>query len=172
MREPLGAQLVRQALMPLGVLAAWVVVLFWLIASLGDTADWVDHTDRVIAEIGQLESGVLGQMAAARGYFVTAHEPYVSIYAEEGRIESSVATLQQLVSDTPPQIARVRNIAGLVGEWRKVADAEIALVRAGRSPAEMLRAEAEPLERAIRGGLLEMRLVEERLREQRVSRAA
>jgi signal transduction histidine kinase len=154
------------------VFAIWVTVLVWLISSLAATADWVDHTDQVLAAISRLESQAFGEIVAVRGYLISGSDNFLKGYESPEKFERAAASLRGLVRDNPRQQARVAEYRDSWRAWREVADAEIAARRQGLDYASLMRDRAEPLERRMRSTADVMRSDEEHLRIERVSRDA
>ena len=176
MRSPapspsLASHLVLMALLPVAVFAVWVGVLVWLIGSLAGTAQWVDHTDQVLAEISRLESRAFGHLVSVRGYLVTGSESFLASTASDADVARSLTALRTLTRDNPGQQQRIAGFEDTWRQWRDVANAEIATHKAGGDVAQLLRERAEPLERAMRNAAREMRGVEEQLRVTRVDEA-
>jgi signal transduction histidine kinase len=154
------------------VFAVWVAVLVWLIGSLAQTSEWVDHTDQVLAGVARLESQVFGEIVAVRGFLVTESESFLRQYPPRERTERSAAALRGLVRDNPAQQQRLTAYLDAWRGWRDVADAEIAARRANGDVARLMRDEAEPLEQTMRRTAEAMRIEEERLRLERAADAA
>ncbi len=98
------------------------VVIFFSVNSLQNTSKWVEHTHKVIANGNQLvaemvnmETGMRGFLAAGKDEFL---EPYD--YGQEN-FKNLMAATQQLVSDNPPQVARLKAIEEQAGQWLAMA---------------------------------------------------
>ena len=168
----LATHLVLLALLPVAVFAVWVAVLVWLIGSLAGTAEWVDHTDQVLAGVSRLESRAFGEIVAVRGYLVTGSDSFLRGFQAPHDVERTASALRSLVQDNSPQQERVTAFRNAWRAWRDVADAEIAARQSGGDVARMMREQAEPLEQTMRRVADEMRGEEERLRIERVRRAS
>ena len=83
---------------------------------LRESFDWVDHADRVLLQVGLLQSNVEKVVAAARSYAVTG-EPAAADLLTQSReaLPGRLAALQKLVADNPDQLHRTDTIADLIG---------------------------------------------------------
>ena len=129
-----------------------------------ESADWVDHTQRVLQAAAELDAAVLLLDASQRALLVTAAGEFrrdrdEAIQALRGRS----AALLRLTADNPAQQARSRSIAGQAERLVVVAQENEAAVRANRrAPADVLESsEARANSAAIRTTLTALR-VEER----------
>ena len=160
------------ALLPVAVFAVWVAVLVWLIGSLAQTAERVDHTDQVISEISRLESQVYAEIVAVRGFLIGGSDRFLRDYQSPDQIERAVSALHGLIRDNAAQQERLTAYRDTWRAWRKAADAEIAARRSGGDIAPTLADEVDPLEQRMRQVAATLRAEEERLRVARVARAS
>jgi signal transduction histidine kinase len=164
-------RLVVQAILPLVVMAAWVLILVWQIRQLVDTAKWVEHTDQVLAALHQLEGTVDRHVAAVRGYLLTGDAALLAPYNDAAAFTDAADQVAVLTADNPPQVQRMREVAAAYSRWRAVATEQIAAARA-RAPDAASVHRAEAIHVQTRSGFAAMRRVEERLRTERTGRAA
>jgi methyl-accepting chemotaxis protein len=126
-----------------------IVILRALTQSI-HTSERVDHTQQVIAKANGLIRAVGVAVGGSRGFAVTGDETFLSSY-NQGVSDSKRAgtDLRQLVSDNPPQVARVDRMSELLNRWlNEVSEPQIEAVRAGN------QAEAARLVRTVGGPLI------------------
>jgi methyl-accepting chemotaxis protein len=114
-----------------------------------DTAERVAHTQEVIANANALIQDFTSEVGAVRGYAMTADDSFLAPYNEAvSNSKRTAAELRQLVSDNPPQVARVDRMSELVGRYgAEVSDPLVAAARAGRraEAVRLVRTEGAPL---------------------------
>jgi PAS domain S-box-containing protein len=77
-------------------------------------AGWVLHTEQVRYQLARITQLVAEAQAAAQSYALIGDEPSLSSYREaDAALGPEIRTLQQLVSDNPPQVA----LAGQLAAW-------------------------------------------------------
>jgi signal transduction histidine kinase len=108
---------------PLLLLVVLGAALVAQVRALVDAAEWVDHTDEVIATASRLERLCVDMETGERGYLLM-HDPAFRAPYDNGRREfgSALQTLAVLVSDNPPQRARVDAIRAAIGRWIPIAE--------------------------------------------------
>ncbi|MGA3092734.1 MAG: CHASE3 domain-containing protein [Terriglobales bacterium] len=80
---------------------------------------WVDHTDQVIGVAYQLQGLIINMENALRGHVNTGEEEFLQPYNEaKSTIDSRFEVLDRLVSDNPPQQARLATIRSRFDQWR------------------------------------------------------
>jgi signal transduction histidine kinase/DNA-binding response OmpR family regulator/CHASE3 domain sensor protein len=123
----------RNIALPIGAglttAAVFVALLFYLLSAM----DWLDHSERVVADSNDLIKIAVDRESGMRGYLITGDESYLAPY-ELGRASfaAKLATLTDLVSDNPPQIERLKRIGALEAQWDGIAGQLITLRRANR----------------------------------------
>jgi len=154
----LRRRLVVAAGLPVVVMFVWVVILLWQISQLSETGQWVDHTDQVLSQVHRAEADAAQRSADVRAFLLT-RSPELLADLSTRQANLTFETLAQLTSDNPPQQARVQAAEEMYERWWSVAQAEIAMLRAGQDPAELVRTQAVPAERALRQRLDQIRSV-------------
>ncbi|WP_213765256.1 response regulator [Caballeronia sp. dw_19] len=123
----------RNIALPIGAglttAAVFVALLFYLLSAM----DWLDHSERVVADSNDLIKIAVDRESGMRGYLITGDESYLAPY-ELGRASfaAKLATLTDLVSDNPPQIERLKRIGALEAQWDGIAGQLITLRRANQ----------------------------------------
>jgi two-component system cell cycle sensor histidine kinase/response regulator CckA len=114
--------LTRSVVLPLVLMMVLAGVLLWQIKRLIDAAQWVDHTDQVIAQANNVRTLLSDMESGQRGYLLAGNlqfmEPYTKAMPE---IDPSFERLRRLVSDNPPQVERLTEIQSLSRQWRDYA---------------------------------------------------
>jgi PAS domain S-box-containing protein len=110
--------LTRAVLLPLVLTAALAGLFLWQISRLLDATRWVEHTDEVISQADDTLKLLVDLETGVRGYLVTDRRDYLEPYERAApRVGPALDELKRLVSDNPPQVARVEEIRRLHGEW-------------------------------------------------------
>lgn len=87
------------------------------IAILVENNAWVDHTQTVLVEVGQLDSLVTRSESAQRGYLITGDTAYLQTYDEAlQRIPESIGRLRSLTQDNNIQQQRLDALQPKIGE--------------------------------------------------------
>ncbi|HTA21851.1 MAG TPA: CHASE3 domain-containing protein [Polyangia bacterium] len=112
---------------PLLLLVVLAAALVAQVRALVDATEWIDHTDEVIATASRLERLCVDMETGVRGYLLM-HDPVFRAPYEDARreLDPVLATLAALVSDNPPQRARVVTIRAAIGRWIPIAEAALA----------------------------------------------
>ena len=93
---------------PLLALIALAGVLLWQVTDTRNAQRWLDHSDKVSAQVAELERRIIDQQAALRGYELTIDRSMVQSFdARAAHIDAQFTSLRQLVSDNPQQIANL-----------------------------------------------------------------
>jgi len=110
--------LLRTVVLPLGVMVLASVLLAWLVGHLLGLANWVDHTDRVIADARTCEKLAVDMETGLRGYLVTGNPTFLQPFNEaESQLDGELQLLSQQVSDNPFQAERVEAVRKAYGQW-------------------------------------------------------
>jgi methyl-accepting chemotaxis protein len=93
----------------------------------------VGHTEQVIANANGLIRSALDAATRERGFIITKNETFLTPFTEANTtFENTASQLKALVSDNPPQVARVDQMVELHHRWMdEAATSEIAAARAG-----------------------------------------
>ncbi len=125
--------LVITVLLPLILLLLLALVMVWQIQRTLREQRRIDHTDRITAQLNELERLVVDQETGLRGYQLTHDattlEPYQSA---EGPLHTSLDSLLQLVREDPDQLRRLREIRDSHELWMGFAGKALDNLRAGK----------------------------------------
>jgi PAS domain S-box-containing protein len=125
--------LLTTLLLPLVLLLLLALVLAWQIQRTLREQQRIDHTDRVTAQLNEMERLVVDQETGLRGYQLTHDpttlEPYQSA---EGSLHIAFDRLMALVRDDPDQLRRLRQIRDGHELWMGFAGNVLDNLRAGR----------------------------------------
>jgi PAS domain S-box-containing protein len=125
--------LVITVLLPLILLLLLALVLAWQIQRTLREQRRIDHTDRITAQLNELERLVVDQETGLRGYQLThdanALEPYQNA---EGALHGTLDRLLLLVRDDPDQLQRLRQIRDSHQQWMGFAGRALDNLRAGK----------------------------------------
>lgn len=121
-------RVLRQAFfVPLLALVALAGVLLWQVTSAQKAQRWLDHSDRVSAQISDLERRIVDQQTALRGYELTGDPTLLSAFQSgNSSIEARFTTLHELVSDNPQQIGDLVTVQDRYRIWLGFAQTVIA----------------------------------------------
>ncbi|MFO0683962.1 MAG: CHASE3 domain-containing protein [Sandaracinus sp.] len=135
-RERIESILRTSSLLPLAPIVALACGLYLLVGYLVETMQWVDHTDRVIAEAQELRATLLNQQAGLRGYLLTADETMLEPYRTgASHFTTEAEMLRGLLDDNPAQQQRLGEIREAVDVWvGEHAEPLIATRRRGEMP--------------------------------------
>ena len=125
--------LVTTVLLPLVLLLLLALVLAWQIQRTLREQRRIDHTDRITAQLNELERLVVDQETGLRGYQLTRDpttlEPYQNA---EGQLHQTLDRLLLLVRDDPDQLRRLRQIRDSHELWMGFAGRAMDNLRAGK----------------------------------------
>ena len=125
--------LITTVLLPLVLLLLLALVLAWQIQRTLREQRRIDHTDRITAQLNELERLVVDQETGLRGYQLTRDpttlEPYQSA---EGALHTTLDRLLLLVREDPDQLARLRKIRESHELWMGFAGKALDNLRAGK----------------------------------------
>jgi len=132
--------LTRHMALPLSMGAISGAVFVGLIVYLISVLDWVEHTQQVIGKAHGLTTLAADLQTGARGFLLYGDESALQAY-HVGRPKQSaeMAALDELVSDNPPQVDRLRRIQALQLRWERTAQEVIQARREGRPYDEIIR---------------------------------
>ena len=113
----------RNIALPLGVGLVTMVVFLGLIAYLVSTMNWAEHSERVIGQANEILRLAVDRESSMRGFLITGDESFLSPYESGGpKFKTQIEGLQQLVSDNPPQVARLKEIQSIQQRWSRFAE--------------------------------------------------
>ena len=103
--------LLRTVLLPLGVTVLASILLAWLVGHLLGLANWVDHTDRVIADARTCEKLTVDMETGLHGTFSHGQSHVLAALNEaEAQLDGELQLLSQQVLDNPFQAERAEAI--------------------------------------------------------------
>jgi PAS domain S-box-containing protein len=125
--------LVTTVLLPLVLLLLLALVLAWQIQRTLREQRRIDHTDRITAQLNELERLVVDQETGLRGYQLT-HDPttLVPYQDAEGALHGTLDRLLLLVRDDPDQFQRLRKVRENHEIWMGFAGKALDNLRAGK----------------------------------------
>jgi signal transduction histidine kinase/CheY-like chemotaxis protein/CHASE3 domain sensor protein len=152
------------------LVAAGMLLLFQLNRMI-DTAHSVDHTDRVISKVYELQAELIGQETSLRGFLLSEDRGYLDRFLTTSPLRS-LEELQTYVSDNPEELARAKRATELYQRWFALAQK----ATAAGADLQFYRGSAGLRERkvvsdALRGVLGEMLKTEFGLRQERSASA-
>ncbi len=143
----------------LPILALLALILFLL-----RSADWVDHTDRVIAEANRVENLLVTMQSGFRAHIVTQDDRYLIPYREaRGKLTPAVRDLSRMVADNPAQVQAVSQFRSSAWAWIEFVERALLMGNAERDPATLVTRGA-PMVEAARDQAERIIAAEERLR--------
>ncbi|QJI29254.1 response regulator [Pseudomonas sp. ADAK18] len=120
----------RNVALPLGVGVLSAVFFVCLITYLLSVIQWVEHTDRVITNLNETSKLTIDLETGMRGFLITGDEHFLDPYeVAKPRIISDLRGLQELVSDNPQQVDRLKRLESLQNEWNNYAQEMIEMRR-------------------------------------------
>jgi PAS domain S-box-containing protein len=167
-----------KVLLGFGIVLAMFVVITWVSISSTKgfirTAEWVAHTQTVLAMQERLQRHVMEMESCRRGFIATGNEKMLDGYdPAQKAIMYHFGFLKQLCEDVPEQMARLERLNPLLEEsFRLQADEVMILRREGRGAAARLleAGRTEQVIEQIRTVLLEFEEAERDLLEKQDSR--
>src|SRR4051794_17263131 len=92
--------LARAIALPIFLLIVLALIFLWQLTNLLDAAQWVDHTDRVIAQGHTVQELLIDQETGLRGYVITGEQVFLDPYRQaQTAIVPTLGDLHSLVSD-------------------------------------------------------------------------
>ncbi len=127
----LGPKMIIGNCAPLLFVVALGGVCLWSVSSLIQSAGWVDHTHKVIADAKAIEASAVDMETGMRGYLLAGQDGFLDPYNSGGeRFTENVASLKETVNDNPAQVALLEEIEANIGDWKtNVTEPTIALRR-------------------------------------------
>jgi CheY-like chemotaxis protein/CHASE3 domain sensor protein len=163
----------RNIALPLGVGFATAIVFIALIFYLLSAMSWVEHSERVIGNAFDLQKLAVDREDGVRGFLITGDETFLAPYElGKARFSSEIESLTSLVSDNPPQVDRLRQIAAIQAQWDAFAERVIDARRKNQDFQDLVRGSRGKLEFEETRRLFEVFMeVEQRLRQERSTSA-
>ena len=125
--------LIITVLLPLVLLLLLALVLAWQIQRTLREQRRIDHTDRITAQLNELERLVVDQETGLRGYQLTRDPTTLAPYQDaEGALHQTLDRLLLLVREDPDQLRRLRQIRDSHELWIGFAGKALDNLRAGK----------------------------------------
>jgi len=116
---------------PLVLLAILATIVIVNLSSILAANKQVEHTYNVLAASSTIVANAVDMETGMRGFLLAGKEEFLEPYNNgEGALYKNIAKLQQTVSDNPPQVARLKEVADTLKAWQAdVTEPMIALRR-------------------------------------------
>lgn len=122
--------LTRNIGLPLAVGVLSAVLFVVMISYLLSVIRWVEHSDRVITNANEAARLTIDLETGMRGYLITGDEHFLDPYiVAKPQIVAQLQGLQELVSDNPQQVDRLKRLEALQREWALYAQSMVDLRR-------------------------------------------
>ena len=96
---------------PLSLTIVIAFTVYFSMNHLIDTSAWVKHTHKVIADGTELEKLMIDMESGERGFLITGKDSFLAPYTQSLAVwDRKMQQLQQLVSDNPLQVVRLKEI--------------------------------------------------------------
>ena len=151
--------------LPLLLMSILAASLIGQVSHLTSVMEWVNHTDRVIAQANLTEKLLVDQETGLRGYLVTGNTEFLEPY-QQGKLAIAPAfdKLGDLVSDNPAQLQCLRTLQSDYEQWQRYAQQIIALRKQGGDyQAYRINVQGKKLMDTIRGQMASFINTEEAL---------
>ncbi|MFM0597866.1 response regulator [Paraburkholderia dilworthii] len=113
----------RNIALPLGVGLVTMAVFVGLIAYLVSTMNWAEHSERVIGQANEMLRLAVDRESSMRGFLITGDESFLVPYETGGpKFKTQIEMLQQMVSDNPPQVVKLKEIEAIQQRWSRYAE--------------------------------------------------
>ena len=120
----------RNVGLPLAVGVLSAVLFVVMISYLLSVIRWVEHSDRVITNANEAARLTVDLETGMRGYLITGDEHFLDPYVvAKPQIVAQLHSLQELVSDNPQQVDRLKRLEALQREWAVYAQSMVDLRR-------------------------------------------
>ncbi|HEY9728819.1 MAG TPA: CHASE3 domain-containing protein [Chroococcales cyanobacterium] len=156
--------------LPLVLMSVLAALLIGQIASLTSVMQWVNHSDRVIAQANLTEKLFVDMETGLRGYLVTGNSEFLEPYKQaSSSIDANFNQLNRLISDNPSQQQRLKKVRSLYNQWFGYSQQMIAR-RAGSGDYQSyaINAQGKQLMDTIRREMASFIQTEESLRNTRI----
>jgi signal transduction histidine kinase/DNA-binding response OmpR family regulator/CHASE3 domain sensor protein len=115
-RSELSKRLTIALVTPVALLVAVGSVLAFQIVRMVNDAQWVDHTDEVIARANGIQKQILDQETGLRGFLITEDRLFLEPF-DKANPDDAMHALRALVSDNPPEVERVDELQRRYQYW-------------------------------------------------------
>ena len=142
---------------------------------LRDSFSWIDHTDRVLVDLGNLQNQLVEDSAAANTFVITGQVSALQrLTSDRARLSEELGRLRDLCADNAAQLRRLDTLGHLVTQHVSQEDAALrARQEDARRPDPLLdTADAREVSASIQASLQDFRSTELTLLAERQRRAA
>ncbi|MGC4118671.1 MAG: response regulator [Myxococcales bacterium] len=123
----------RTLILPLAVLTLLSAAFVGQVLYLKDLNQWVDHTDRVIAQLNHVQKLFLDSETGLRGFLLNGEDDFLEPYADsQSQLAAALAALRANVADNPAQQERIANLERRWDDWSALALSRLRARREGR----------------------------------------
>ena len=85
--------------------------------------NWAEHSERVIGQANEMLRLAVDRESSMRGFLITGDESFLAPYETGGpKFKTQIEALQELVSDNPPQVERLKQIQAIQQRWSRYAE--------------------------------------------------
>lgn len=116
---------------PLVLTAGAGTVTVLNLEKMNESTRWVEHTQNVLGSAESIVASAVDMETGLRGYLLAGREEFLAPY-QSGEVKAyeTLTSLQETVSDNPPQVARLQEAEQTLRDWQaNVATQAIALRR-------------------------------------------
>ena len=159
----------RNVGLPLGVGVLSAVLFVVMISYLLSVIQWLQHTDRVISNANEAIKLTVDLETGMRGFLITGDEHFLDPYeVAKPQITAQLRGLEELVSDNPQQVDRLKRLQALQNDWSRYAQDMIELRRSnGDYRGAVLSGRGKRLTDQVRKAFDEFIAMEQQLRVER-----
>ena len=159
----------RNVGLPLGVGVLSAVLFVVMISYLLSVIQWLQHTDRVISNANEAIKLTVDLETGMRGFLITGDEHFLDPYeVAKPQITAQLHGLEELVSDNPQQVDRLKRLQALQNDWSRYAQDMIELRRSnGDYRGAVLSGRGKRLTDQVRKAFDEFIAMEQQLRVER-----
>lgn len=159
----------RNVGLPLGVGVLSAVLFVVMISYLLSIIQWLQHTDRVISNANEAIKLTVDLETGMRGFLITGDEHFLDPYeVAKPQITAQLRGLEELVSDNPQQVDRLKRLQALQNDWSRYAQDMIELRRSnGDYRGAVLSGRGKRLTDQVRKAFDEFIAMEQQLRVER-----
>ena len=126
---------------PVVLLVVMGAMLAWQVARLGESSEWLTHSNAVIAELGELRSRIAEKESALRGYLLSKDEVHRDTFSST-QPEAALDAVKKMTSDNLAQQRRIADITREYERWEQEAEAAISSPVAAQDLASLRRRRA------------------------------
>jgi PAS domain S-box-containing protein len=161
--------LARAIALPIFLLVVLALIFLWQLNSLLDAAQWVDHTDRVIAQAHRVQELLIDQETGLRGYLITGQQDFLDPYRQaQTSLKPTLDTLRALVGDNSAQQELIGALSANYGQWLEYTVGVLGVRDRGEDYAAVVQQrDGKRLMDAMRAQIQSLLRIEQDLRDQR-----